>query len=48
MSTRKEIKFSDALMMIKQSYNMQNEYYLNIIESLKKEIKEKELLINVI
>jgi hypothetical protein len=48
MSKRKEIKFSDALMMIKQSYNMQNEYYLNIIESLKNEIKEKEFLIEQI
>ena len=48
MSKRKEIKFSDALMMIKQSYNMQNEYYLNIIESLKKEIKEKDYLIEQI
>lgn len=48
MSTGKEINFSDALMMIKQSYNMQNEYYLNIIESLKNEIKEKEFLIEQI
>ena len=48
MSTGKGIKFSDALKMIKDSYNMQNEYYINIIESLQKEIKEKDNLIEQI